>query len=91
LRKSQPVWHRPVSITSKTTCPANRRGDGRKIEPDEFDNRSISFTSDFPSANFLASHGIQRVMLVQKNSFEPQSDLTHSLRRWQDGGLLLSA
>ncbi len=68
---------------------ANRRGDGRKREPDEFDNRSISFTTDFPSANFLGAHGIQRVMLVQKNSFEPQSDLAHSLRRWQDGGLKL--
>lgn len=68
---------------------ANRRGDGRKMEPDEFDNRSISFTTDFPSANFLGSHGIQRVMLVQKNSLDPQSDLAHSLRRWQDGGLKL--
>ncbi len=68
---------------------ANRRGDGRKMDPVEFDNRSISFTTDFPSANFLASHGIQRMMLVQKHGFEPQSDLAHSLRRWQDGGLKL--
>jgi hypothetical protein len=68
---------------------ANRRGDGRKMEPDEFDNRSISFTTDFPSANFLASRAIQRVILVQKNCFEPPSDLAHSLRRWQDGGLKL--
>jgi len=68
---------------------ASRRGDGRKMEPDAFDNRSISFTTDFPSANFLASHGIQRVILVQKNRLEPQSDLAHSLRRWQDGGLKL--
>ena len=30
---------------------ANRQGDGRKMMPDEFDDRSISFTTDFPSAN----------------------------------------
>jgi hypothetical protein len=68
---------------------ANRRGDGRKMRPDEFDNRSISFTTDFPSAKFLASQGIQRVMLAQANKAEPQSDLAHSLRRWQEGGLRL--
>jgi hypothetical protein len=68
---------------------ANRGGDGHKMEPDEFDNRSISFTTDFPSANFLVSRGIQRVMLVQKDRLEPLSDLAHSLRRWQDGGLTL--
>src|SRR5260370_26469102 len=59
------------------------------MQPDEFDNRSISFATDFPSANFLASQGIQRVMLVQTSSAQPQSDLAHSLRRWQEGGLKL--
>jgi hypothetical protein len=68
---------------------AHRRGDGRKMRPDEFDNRSISFTTDFPSANFFAAHDIQRIILVQKNAIEPQPDLAHSLRRWQDGGLEL--
>jgi hypothetical protein len=67
---------------------ANRRG-VRKMIPDEFDNRSISFTTDFPSANFLASQAIQRVLLVQKQVLEPQPDLAHALRRWQDGGLTL--
>jgi hypothetical protein len=68
---------------------ANRYGYGRKMEPDEFDNRSISFTTDFPSAIFFASAGIKRVVLVQKSQVEPKPDLTHSLRRWQDAGLLL--
>ncbi len=52
-------------------------------------NRSISFTSDFPSSHFLAAHGIQRVLLIQKDRLEPQADLAHSLRRWQEGGLQL--
>jgi hypothetical protein len=68
---------------------AHRHGDGRKMTVGQFDNRSISFTTDFPSANFLASRGIQRVLLAQKNTSEPASDLAHSLRRWQDGGLKL--
>ena len=57
--------------------------------PGEFDNRSVSFTTDFPSANFLAAHSIKRVLLVQKQALEPRPDLAHSLRRWQDGGLTL--
>jgi hypothetical protein len=68
---------------------ASRRGDERNMKLGDFDNRSISFPSDFPSANFLAAHGIQRVLLIQKDRLEPQSDLAHSLRRWQDGGLRL--
>jgi hypothetical protein len=67
---------------------ANRRGT-RKMIPDEFDNRSISFTTDFPSANFLASQSIERVLLVQKQVLEPQPDLAHTLRRWRDGGFTL--
>jgi hypothetical protein len=67
---------------------ANRKGT-RKMIPGEFDNRSVSFTTDFPSANFLASQSIQRVLLVQKQALEPQPDLAHTLRRWQDGGLTL--
>jgi hypothetical protein len=79
----------PVDAPPAFLLDANRHGDGRKMEPEEFDNRSVSFTTDFPSANFLASRGIQRVILVQRDRLEPQSDLAHSLRRWQDGGLKL--
>ena len=57
--------------------------------PEEFDNRSVCFTTDFPSANFLHAHGIERVLLVQRGRDEPATDLAHVLRRWQDGGLLL--
>ncbi len=66
---------------------ANRRGEGRKMQPDEFDNRSVCFTTDFPSANFLLAHGIQRVLLVQRTRGQPQSDLAHPLLRWQEAGL----
>ncbi len=68
---------------------ANRCGDRLNMTPGDFDNRSVSFTTDFPSANFLVSREIQRVRLIQEGNLQPQSDLVHTLRRWQDGGLQL--
>lgn len=68
---------------------ANRHGDIRKMLPNEFDNRSVCFTTDFPSANFLQANGINKALLVQKNALFPQSDLAHTLRRWQDAGIVL--
>jgi hypothetical protein len=68
---------------------ANRAGDGRRMSEGEFDNRSISFTTDFPSANYFAAHGIERVMLVQKDRADLRPDLAHSLRRWQEAGFVL--
>jgi hypothetical protein len=84
----------------------NRRR-GRFAPTDgRFDNRSVSFTTDFPSANCLLAHGIQRVVLIHPGPApeqipfgvglgrgvkddQPQSDLAHTLRRWQDGGIAL--
>jgi hypothetical protein len=58
-------------------------------EPDEgdFDNRSISFPTDFPSANFLLGHGFRQALLVQQHLLQPQADLAHTLRRWQEAGI----
>ena len=68
---------------------ANRHGSD-SVPPDLFDNRSICFTTDFPTANFLLAHNIERMVLVQKYRAEPKSDLSHVFRRWQDGGLQLA-
>jgi hypothetical protein len=68
---------------------ANRLGGGTGPTDDMFDNRSVCFTTDFPSANFLLSKGIRRVLLVQRDRLEPHDDLAQVLRRWQDGGLRL--
>jgi len=68
---------------------AHRRGAGRKMLPDEFDNRSVCFTTDFPSANFLAAQHIARVVLVQPSGQQPQLDLAHVLRRWQQSGIAI--
>ncbi len=66
---------------------ANRRAPGRIIREDQFDNRSVSLPTDFPSAQFMLSHGIQKVILVQATGTTPQSDLAHTLRRWQEAGI----
>src|SRR5579883_1354046 len=59
---------------------ANRRtGRWSPPMPGNFDNRSVSFTTDFPSAIFLQSHGISRMILVQNTGSQPQPDLAHTL------------
>jgi hypothetical protein len=58
--------------------------------PGTFDNRSVSFPTDFPSASYLINHGVRRAVLVQSTpSQSPQADLAHTLRRWQDDGIRL--
>lgn len=79
----------PADAPPAFLLDANREGDGRLLRAHEFDNRSISFTTDFPSANFMAAHGITRVLLVQDARFDPRPDLAHTLLRWQEGGLQL--
>ena len=68
---------------------ADRLGCGRKMLADEFDNRSVCFATDFPSANFLMNQGMSSAMLVQHGSRPPQRDLAHVLRRWQDAGMAI--
>jgi hypothetical protein len=66
---------------------SRRRGQSQRPSRGAFDNRSVSLPTDFPSANYLAGHGIKRVLVVQPAMGQPQTDLAHTLRRWQDAGL----
>jgi hypothetical protein len=60
--------------------------------PGQFDNRSITFPTDFPSATFLIGRGISEVLLIQTSDSPPQPDLAHTLLRWQNQGIsVLSA
>jgi hypothetical protein len=70
---------------------ARRRGEGLTVTPGMFDNRSISLPTDFPSANVLLSRGIRRVLLIQQDRLDPQVDLAHTLRRWQEAGIEIHA
>lgn len=68
---------------------SNRKGRSAG-KPGQFDNRSVVFPQDFPSARFLIDRGIRRIVLVQSRGHEqPEDDLAHVLLRWQEGGLQL--
>ena len=77
----------PLDAPPAFLLDANRRV-GRMIPaPGSFDNRSVSFTTDFPSGIFLRTQGISRAVLVQRLGSQPQPDLAHTLRRWQEAGV----
>jgi hypothetical protein len=63
------------------------------VAPGKFDNRWVAFPQDFPSANFLLSRGIRRVVVLQADSLQakPRLDLAHVLLRWKEAGLELYA
>ena len=78
--------------TSPGAPPAFLLDSGRRAGapgPGRFDNRWIVFPQDFPSATFLLSQGIHRVVLLQPRTpaDQPQEDLAHVLRRWQEAGV----
>lgn len=63
---------------------SRRRGIGAIFRPGDFDNRSISLPTDFPSANFMLANRIRNVMVIQEHEGLPEQDLAHTLRRWQE-------
>ena len=63
---------------------SRRRGIGAIPRPGDFDNRSISLPTDFPSANFMLANRIRDAIVIQEQEGPPQQDLAHTLRRWQD-------
>lgn len=65
----------------------NRMAGGSMVSPGRFDNRWSVFPQDFPSANFLLSHGLHSVVLVQAKPVNPHRDLAHVLLRWQEAGI----
>ena len=66
---------------------SRRRGIGAMCEPGDFDNRSISLPTDFPSVNFMLANRIRDAIVIQEQEGPPQQDLAHTLRRWQEGGM----
>jgi hypothetical protein len=57
----------------------------------QFDNRSVSLPTDFPSGNFMLSQNVARVILVQESDLTAQPDLAHTLLRWQEAGVQIMA
>lgn len=70
---------------------SNRRI-GHVPHPGDFDNRSVSLPTDFPSATFLTARGVVRVvLLVAEDPTLPAADLSHTLVRWQEAGIRIFA
>ncbi len=58
-------------------------------KPGAFDNRWVLFPQDFPSAHFLKSHSIERILVVRNTPGEIAHDLRQVLVEWRRARLLL--
>ena len=54
--------------------------------PGVFENRSVCFSTDFPSPEFLSMHGIRKAILVQSEN-EIARDLNRAILPWQEHGI----
>jgi hypothetical protein len=79
----------PLDAPPVFLLDSRRRGAGNVIPVGMFDNRSVTFPSDFPSAEFLKGRGMRNVVVVQEGQV-PEFDLALVLREWETGGLNLS-
>ena len=78
----------PAEAPPAFLLDADRRLARVDATPGVFDNRSVCFTTDFPSPEFLLSHGIRFAILIQKDP-EPGYDLLQILLIWQQAGIKL--
>lgn len=67
---------------------ADRRLARKDPEPGIFDNRSVCFSTDFPSAEFLSSRQITQAIILQRGS-NVAGDLLLVLLEWQKAGIQL--
>jgi len=67
---------------------ADRRFAQKAPEPGIFDNRSVCFSTDFPSAEFLCSRLITQAIIFQRGS-KIAGDLLLVLLEWQKAGIQL--
>jgi hypothetical protein len=86
LRASPPSTDAPPAFL----LDADRQTATRALVPGAFDNRSVVFATDFPSAVRLAAHGIRRAVLVRSQAGPIGDDLADALRAWQADGFELN-
>ncbi|HKW24571.1 MAG TPA: hypothetical protein VJN48_02230 [Terriglobales bacterium] len=78
----------PAGAPPAFLLDANRRTAEFKLSVGDFDNRSICFSTDFPSAQLLNEKGIRSAVVVERER-EPDQDLARVLAGWQAGGITL--
>jgi hypothetical protein len=81
----------PLDAPPAFLIDADRQTPRRPIAAGMFDNRSVVFTTDFPSAARLAAHGIKQAILVRDDRAGLGGDLRYALQLWQKAGVMLSA
>ena len=70
---------------------ADRQTPRIPFRPGVFDNRSVVFPTDFPSAAFLTSQGVAGAVLLRERDRPVAWDLARVLREWRRGSLTLGA
>jgi hypothetical protein len=76
----------PLTAPPAFLLDSDRRIAKTDIVAGVFDNRSVCFMTDFPSAAFLVEHGIESVVVVQETTkFAP--DLLPVIIAWQQAGI----
>lgn len=92
LRLRDRLRQLPATAPPAFLLDADRRL-GRDPRPGDFNNRSVSLPTDFPSAAFLQSRGVTRALVVlalhgrTMPRDQPATDLAHTLLRWQTAGI----
>jgi hypothetical protein len=79
----------PADAPPAFLVDADRQRLSQPIRPGLFDNRSVLFVTDFPSAQFLAAQRIERVLLVCAQPSRIERDLAYVLWTWQRAGVAL--
>jgi len=70
----------------------SKRMSGVPLDEMAYDNRWMVFPQDFPSARFLLTKGIKRVVFVHDTfQSQPPEDLAHILLRWQEAGIAVES
>lgn len=74
-----------------------------RLSPGVYDNRWMVLPQDFPSANYLLSHGVNEVVVINaggnipleilnmSSSISKGDDIKHVLYRWQEAGIKIKS
>ena len=69
---------------------SDRLAPGQVVNPGKFDNRWVVFPQDFPSATFLQSRRVARVLILTLKHGNIYTDLRYVLQPWQKADLELA-
>jgi hypothetical protein len=81
----------PADAPPAFLLDADRQAAPGPVGTGMFDNRSVVFSTDFPSATRLAAHGISRALLIRNQLAGIGADLTYALQLWRQSGVDLTA